>query len=78
MFLSKIWFILIALVFGAAVAYGLLRTRFVPNLLDVLAVAPVVFLVVILLSGAKIIGPIADFVLGILLGPRYGTLPVIR
>ena len=38
--------ILVAVAFGAAVAYGLRRTRFVPSLLDVLAVAPVVFLVI--------------------------------
>ena len=38
--------IVLALAFGAAVAYGLRRTRFVPSLLDVLAVAPVVFLVI--------------------------------
>ena len=38
--------IFIALAFGAAVAYGLVRSRFVPSLLDVLAVAPVVFLVI--------------------------------
>ncbi len=38
--------ILIALACGAALAYGLLRTRFVPSLLDVLSVAPVVFLVI--------------------------------
>ena len=40
--------IVLALAFGAAVAYGLLRTRFVPSLLDVLAVAPIVFLVIFL------------------------------
>ena len=38
--------ILVALACGAALAYGLLRTRFVPSLLDVLSVAPVVFLVI--------------------------------
>jgi hypothetical protein len=38
--------IIVSLAFGAAVAYGLRRTRFVPSLLDVLAVAPVVFLVI--------------------------------
>ena len=38
--------IVLAIAFGAAVAYGLIRTRFVPSLLDVLGVAPVVFLVI--------------------------------
>jgi hypothetical protein len=40
--------IVLALAFGAAVAYWLMRTRFVRSLLDVLAVAPVVFLVIFL------------------------------
>jgi hypothetical protein len=40
--------IVLALAFGAGVAYLLLRTRFVRSLLDVLAVAPVVFLVIFL------------------------------
>ena len=40
--------IILALAFGAAVAYWLMRTRFVRSLLDVLAVAPVVFLVIFL------------------------------
>jgi hypothetical protein len=38
--------ILIALALGAGVAYLLLRERFVRNLLDVLAVAPIVFLAI--------------------------------
>lgn len=41
-------------------------------------IIPLVFLAVILLAGDKVIGPIADFVLGVLLGPVYGLLPVIR
>ena len=38
--------ILIGVAFGAAIAYGLVKTRFVRSLLDVLAVAPIVFLVI--------------------------------
>ncbi len=54
--------ILIALGFGAAVAYGLLRTRFVPNLLDVLGVAPLVFLVIFFFFSdtSKLILPQSD------------------
>src|SRR4029079_4544405 len=37
---------------------------------------PIVFLVVILFLGARIVGPIADFFFGVLLGPTYGLLPV--
>src|SRR4029078_10924431 len=40
--------IILALAFGAAVAYFLMRTRFVRSLLDVLAVAPIFFLVIFL------------------------------
>ncbi|HZJ29492.1 MAG TPA: hypothetical protein VFD37_05840, partial [Solirubrobacterales bacterium] len=40
--------ILLALAAGAAVAYGLTRTRFVRSLLDVLAFAPLVVLIVFL------------------------------
>ncbi len=41
-------------------------------------IIPLIFLAVILLAGGRIIGPIADFVLGVLLGPQYGLFPVIR
>jgi Zn-dependent protease len=41
-------------------------------------IIPLVFLAVILVAGARIIGPIADFLLGLLLGPDYGLLPVVR
>ncbi len=41
-------------------------------------IIPLVFLAFILLAGGKVIGPIADFVLGVLLGPNYGLFPVIR
>ena len=40
--------ILVALGFGALLAYGLARTRFVRSLLDVLSVAPVVFVAIFL------------------------------
>lgn len=40
--------VLVALAFGALVAYGLVRTRFVRGLLDVLALAPLVFAVIFL------------------------------
>ena len=39
---------------------------------------PLIFLVFIVFAGGKIIGPIADFLLNILLGPQYDLLPVIR
>ena len=41
-------------------------------------IIPLIFLAFILLAGGKIIGPIADFVLGVLLGNQYGLFPVIR
>ena len=41
-------------------------------------VIPLIFLAFIVLAGGKIIGPIADSVLSILLGSSYGTFPVIR
>jgi len=41
-------------------------------------VIPLIFLAFIVLAGGKIIGPIADSVLSILLGASYGTFPVIR
>jgi Zn-dependent protease len=41
-------------------------------------IIPLIFLAIILFAGGKIIGPIADFVLGVLLGPQYGIFPVIR
>jgi Zn-dependent protease len=39
---------------------------------------PFVFLIVIIFLGPRVIGPIADTLIGILLGPRYGLLPVQR
>lgn len=41
-------------------------------------IIPLIFLAFILLAGGRIIGPIANFVLGLLLGPSYGLFPVIR
>ncbi len=41
-------------------------------------IIPLIFLAIILFAGGKIIVPIADFVLGVLLGPQYGLFPVIR
>ena len=41
-------------------------------------IIPLIFLAFILLAGGRIIGPIADFVLDLLLGPHYGLFPVIR
>jgi Zn-dependent protease len=42
------------------------------------AVIPFLFLVVILLAGQQIIGPLRDLGLDTLLGPSYGLLPVAR
>jgi len=54
--------LLLALGFGALVAYGLVRTRFVRSLLDVLAVAPIVFLAIFLFFSdtSKLILPQPD------------------
>lgn len=41
-------------------------------------IIPIILLGVIFLFGGKIIGPIADVILDILLGDRYGLLPVNR
>jgi Zn-dependent protease len=41
-------------------------------------IIPLVFLVLILFLGARIIGPIADFLIDLLLGHLNGLLPVIR
>jgi Zn-dependent protease len=41
-------------------------------------IIPIIFLGVIFLFGGRIIGPIADVILDILLGDRYGLLPVVR
>jgi Zn-dependent protease len=40
------------------------------------AIIPLVFLAVIFVGGARILAPISDFFFGLLLGPRYGLLPV--
>jgi Sulfatase len=54
--------VLLALGFGALVAYGLARTRFVRNLLDVLSFAPLVFLVIFLFfsDSSKLVLPQDD------------------
>ncbi len=41
-------------------------------------IIPLIFLAFILFAGGKIIGPIADVVLEVLLGSHYGLFPVIR
>ncbi|MBX3032179.1 MAG: site-2 protease family protein [Chloroflexi bacterium] len=41
-------------------------------------IIPVIFLGFIFIGGSRVIGPIASFLLDVLLGDRYGLLPVIR
>ncbi len=42
------------------------------------AIIPIVFLGVIFLLGGRILGPVADVLLGVFLGDQYGLVPVIR